>query len=149
MQQLLLERIKHRSPFACVLLVFSCVMTFKISLIYVQGCEKRNHIQIYKHGPKIRSENSNFVILDRQYLSSSCRDLDRQLSIRICPTLMKNSSSLVSWTNLHGFNTRLELLFFEILNTSQIYPITSKVRFVKGLANSNLTYVPNIKSHMS
>ena len=44
----------------------------------------------------------------------------------------------------HGFNTKLELLFFEVLNTSQIYPITSKVRFVKGLANY-IKYVPNKK----
>ena len=43
----------------------------------------------------------------------------------------------------------LETLFLEVLNTSYIYPITSKVRFVKGLANSKLTHVPNIKSHMS
>ena len=43
----------------------------------------------------------------------------------------------------------LETLFLKALNTSQIYPITSKVRFVKGLANSKLTYVPNIKSQMS
>ena len=43
----------------------------------------------------------------------------------------------------------LETLFFEILNTSEIYPITSKVHFVKGLANSKLTYIPNIKSHIS
>ena len=39
----------------------------------------------------------------------------------------------------------LETLFLEAINTSQIYPITSKVHFVKGLANSNLTYVLNIK----
>ena len=38
----------------------------------------------------------------------------------------------------------LETLFLEVLNTSQIYPITSKTRFVKGLANSILTYVPNM-----
>ena len=38
----------------------------------------------------------------------------------------------------------LELLFFEALNTSYIYPITSKVCFVKGLVNSILTYVPNM-----
>ena len=42
----------------------------------------------------------------------------------------------------------LETLFLEALNTSQIYLIISKVCFVKGLANSNLTYVPNIKSHL-
>ena len=53
----------------------------------------------------------------------------------ICQVLMNNTSSLVSWTNLHGFNTKLEFLFLEVLNTSQIYPIISNVRFVKGLSN--------------
>ena len=38
----------------------------------------------------------------------------------------------------------LELLFLETLNTSQTYLITSKVRFVKGLANSTLIYIPNM-----
>ena len=38
----------------------------------------------------------------------------------------------------------LETLFLEVVNTSWIYPITSKVCFVKGLANSTLTYVPNM-----
>jgi len=37
-----------------------------------------------------------------------------------------------------------ELLFLEALNTSWIYPITSKVCFVKGLANFTLTYIPNM-----
>ena len=32
-----------------------------------------------------------------------------------------------------------ETLFLEALTTSSIYLITSKVRFVKGLANSTLT----------
>ena len=38
----------------------------------------------------------------------------------------------------------LETLFLEVLNTFQIYQITSKVRFVKRLVNSSLTYVPNM-----
>ena len=38
----------------------------------------------------------------------------------------------------------LETLFHEVLNTSLIFPITSKVRSVKGLDNSILTYVPNM-----
>ena len=38
----------------------------------------------------------------------------------------------------------LETLFLEALNASQIYQITSKVYFVKGLVNSILTYVPNM-----
>ena len=39
---------------------------------------------------------------------------------------------------------KLETLLLEALNTSYIYQITSKVRFVKGLANSILTYVSNM-----
>ena len=65
MQQLLSERIRHRSPFAYVLLVFSYVMVSKISLIQVQGCEKRNPTQVHKLGPKIRSGNLNSHNLDR------------------------------------------------------------------------------------
>ena len=38
----------------------------------------------------------------------------------------------------------LEALFLEVLNTSYIYQITSKVHFVKGLANFTLTYIPNM-----
>ena len=37
----------------------------------------------------------------------------------------------------------LNNMFFEVLNLSKIYPITSKVHFVKGLANY-IKYVPNI-----
>ena len=37
-----------------------------------------------------------------------------------------------------------ETLFLEVLNTSWIYPITSEVRFVKGLVYSILTYVPSM-----
>jgi len=33
-------------------------------------------------------------------------------------SLMNNTSSLVSWTDLHDFNTKLELLFLEVLNMS-------------------------------
>ena len=38
----------------------------------------------------------------------------------------------------------LEILSLKALNTSLIYPITSKVGFVKGLANSILTYFLNM-----
>ena len=73
MQQLLSKRISHQSLFACVLLVFSYVTASKISLIYVQDCEKRNPTQIHKHGQKIRFGNLNFVILNRY--------LDKQLFV--------------------------------------------------------------------
>jgi len=63
---------------------------------------------------------------------------------------MNNTTSLVSYTDLHDFNTKLELLFLEILNPPYIYLITSKVSFLKGLANlhnmslTSLTYVLTI-----
>ena len=38
---------------------------FKISLIYVESCEKRNPKQIHEHGPKFRFGKSEFVELDR------------------------------------------------------------------------------------
>ena len=65
MQQLLSKRIRHRSFFAYLLLVCSYVTASKISLIQVQGCEKRNPAQIHKPGPKIRSRNLNSCNLDR------------------------------------------------------------------------------------
>ena len=94
---------------------------------------------------EIRSGISNFVILNRfSFCRASTLNLDRKDSVKV---LINSTSSLVSWSDLHDFNTKLEHLFLEILNPSQIYPITSKVRFVKGLANY-IKYVPKI-SHMS
>ena len=109
MQQLLSERIRLRSPFAYVLFVFSSVTAFKISVIQVQGYEKRNPTQIHKHGPKIIFENLN------------SRNLDRQLSVK----------QLIFMALILDLNN----IFLEVLNTSQIYPNTRKMRFVKGLAN--------------
>ena len=40
-------------------------MALKLILIYVWGCEKRNPTQIHMDMREIRSENSDFVILDR------------------------------------------------------------------------------------
>ena len=40
----------------------------------------------------------------------------------------------------------LNNMFLEVLNLSWIYPITSKVHFVKGLANYR-TYDPNSRRH--
>ena len=48
---------------------------------------------------------------------------------------MNNTSLLVSWTDLHGLNTKHEHLFLKVLNIYQIYSIASKVCFVKRLAN--------------
>ena len=76
-------------------------------------------------------KNLNFVILDRI----------KHQWIWIYQALMNNTSSIVSWTDLHGFNTKLELLFLEVLNSSWIYPIISKVRFFKRLANLHNIYL--------
>ena len=76
MQWLLSERIRHRLPFAYVLLVFSYVIASKISLIYVQGCEKRNPTQIHKLWPKIRSGNLNSVTSIDWEVLRRCRALN-------------------------------------------------------------------------
>ena len=75
MQQLLSKRIRHRSPFSYVLLVFSSVTASKISLIYVQGCEKRNPTQTHNHRPKIRSEKLNFIKLGREGVEQVSRNI--------------------------------------------------------------------------
>ena len=134
MQQFLSERIRHRSPFAYVLLVFSHVTASKISLIQIQGYEKRNPTQIHKPGPKIGSGNLNSRNLDRSggveevssfkprkiQLSRSYRGaveetgafsidpLAIEMCRTICPALINSFSSLVSLSNLHDFNTRLK-----------------------------------------
>ena len=166
MQQLLSERIRHRSHFAYVLIVFSYVTASEISLIYIyiyiQSCKKRNPTQIHKHEPKIKYENLNFCnldrYLDRQYLSSLIKPRQIticqaaiELSVRrcraICPALVNSFSSLVSWSNHHVFILDLNNMFLEVLNTSYIYLNTSKVRFIKGLVNYT-KYVLNINYHI-
>ena len=123
-QQLLLEKIRHRSPFAHVFLVFSYVTASKISLLYISRVvRKKKPTHACQHGPKIISKNLNSRnlnrYLNRQYLSSLIKSRQIaiclatvELSVRrcraICPALVNNFSSLVSWSNLHGFNTRLE-----------------------------------------
>ena len=51
--------------FACVLLVFSYVKAFKISLIYVEGCEKRKPKHILTDWMKINFEKLSFINLNR------------------------------------------------------------------------------------
>ena len=96
--------------------------------------------------------------LDRQYFLSLIKPRQIticqaavELSVRrcqaICPSLVNSFSSLVSWSNLHVFILDLNNMLLEVLNTSYIYPNTSKVRFVKGLANYT-KYVLNINYHI-
>ena len=114
-QQLLSKRIRHRSPFAYVLLVFSYVLASKISLIYGQGCKKRNPTQIHKHEPKIRFGNLNFVILDRQL--DTCGQISRQL-------LDRQLSIEVMGIQIFRFDFRLMLMYLcrvSFLTTLDIY----------------------------
>ena len=83
------------------------IVTFKISLKYIQGCEKRNPTHTCQLGPKIRFENSDFVDLDRfNFCRVSFLNLDGYCFYRgICRDLMNKFSSLIYWSNLHDFNT--------------------------------------------
>ena len=63
------------------------------------------------HEPKFRSENSEFISLDRFTI---CRAMCRALTLNLdrkafyhasCRAIMNNFSLLISWTNLHDFNT--------------------------------------------
>ena len=73
-----------------------------------------NNEDLEAHRPKFRSKNSKFISLDRFTI---CRAMCRALTLNLdrkafchasCQALMNNFSSLVSYTNLHGFNTWLE-----------------------------------------
>ena len=104
MQQLLTKRIRHQVTFC---MCSPCIIAFKISLIYVQGCEKRSPTYTCQLRPKIKFGNSDFVDLDRfNFYRASFLNLDRYCFCRgICQVLMNSFSSLVPWSNLHGFNT--------------------------------------------
>ena len=66
--------------------LYLCAMAFKISLVYVQSCEKKNPKQIMQHGPNFRSGNFEIIILDK---SSLCRASHLVLIVAICRVLMK------------------------------------------------------------
>ena len=112
----------------------------KIIILYVQGCEKRKLKHIITDQSQNRTRILFFIKLDR-YLSveqlsshgwnSFLSSMDSQLS-----------SQLLNFNEQHFFNLSLgqtcmssildlETQFLEVLKTSQIYPNTSKVRFVK------------------
>ena len=63
---------------------------------------------------KFEFHNSRWIQLSSRAVENHILNLDRY----ICQTLMNNTSSLNSWTDLHGLNIRLELLFLEVLNSS-------------------------------
>ena len=70
---------------------------FSIDPPTIERCQNCDNIQL--------KSSINSLAVER------CREVV-ELSVRrcqaICPTLMNNFSSLVSWFNLHGFNTKLE-----------------------------------------
>ena len=104
------------------------MMAFKIKLIYVQGCEKRNPKQVHQYGPNFRSRNFDIVILDS---TSICIELHLILD--------SNYLSSFKTTFLHLF---LRSIFMSLILPLDMYQtqlrstqFTSKVRFVKRLAN--------------
>ena len=69
--------------------------------------KKKNPTHICQLEPKIKSRNSNFIDLDRfNFCRVSFLNLDRYCFYRgICRVLINSFSSLVSWSNIHDFNT--------------------------------------------
>ena len=57
---------------------------FKIILIYMSRVVRKETLQIFQLGPKIRSKNSDFVSLNRFSLyQASTINLDRKDSVKI------------------------------------------------------------------
>ena len=112
----------------------------KIILIYVQSCEKRKLKHIIMDWMKNSPKKMSFINLNR-YLSVellSSHWIQTTLSLDRCQLSSFNEqhfSHLILGQTCMVLTLELETLFLETLNTSQIYPNTSKVRFVKGLAN--------------
>ena len=119
----------------------STLTALKIILLYVQGCEKRKPKYIITDQNQNRTKNLFF-------------HKSRQMPIYRAAVKPRDWNSFLSSIDdqLSSFNDRhffslflgqtrmvltleLETLFLEALNTSQIYPITSEIHFVKGLAN--------------
>ena len=68
----------------------------------------------------------NFIILDKySFCRASTLNLARYSFCRgFYRALMNNTSSFVSWTNLHGINTWLEQHVSWSLKPSKIYPVS-------------------------
>ena len=79
----------------------------KIILIYVYDCEKRNPTQILKDMRVIRSEKSNFVILDRYNLCRASVELQHETSIE------RILSSYLSRFNVEVNKSSTEVIFIE------------------------------------
>ena len=140
-----------RSQFAlnklCSTLVqlVNTLTALKIIILYVQGCEKRKPKHIITDWSQNRTENLFFINLDRYPIcrdtveprgwNSSSSSIDGQLSSKLLNFNDKHFSDLNLGQICMASTLDLETKFLEILNTSQIYPNTSKVHFFKGLAN--------------
>ena len=117
----------------------------KIIILYVQGCEKRKPKHIITDQSKNRTENLFFINLNRYLIcrdaveprgqNSSSSQIDSQLSSQLLSFNDRHFSDLNLGQICMTSTLDLETKFLEVLNTSQIYPNTIKVHFVKGLAN--------------
>ena len=97
------------------------VTALKIILIYVQGCEKRKLKHVYTDWMKIRTENLIFLNLDRQGIYRVA------VKYRAKATFLQLFLSQI----FMALTLDLNNIFLKVLNPSQIYPIKSKVHFVK------------------
>ena len=118
----------HREDKALGLCIRSMTV-FKISLIYVQGCEKRNSKQIHQHGSKFKFGISEFVKLHRSSQCQAC-----SINLDKC-----HLSSFSKTTFLHLF---LGSIFISLIQPLVMYQtqlrstqITSQMHFDKRLAN--------------
>ena len=117
-------------------------------------CKKRKPKHIIMDQSQNKIESLFFINLDRclsvEVLSSSCQaaGLEQLLKLNRCqlPSFNDRHFSDLNLGQICMVSTLdLETKFFEVLNTSQIYPNTSKVHFVKGFSQlyKIVTYVPN------
>ena len=117
----------------------------KIVLLYVQGCEKRKLKRTIMDQSQNRIEilffiNLNIYPICRAFVKPRASialqvSIDSQLSSQLSSFNEQHFLHLNLGQTCMALLLDLETWFLEILTTSQIYPITSKVRFVKKLAN--------------
>ena len=105
--------------FSKLVQLVNTLTALKIILLYVQGQKKRKPKHIKLDQSQNRTRILFFIKLDRQLSVEVLSRFNEQhfFSLNLGQTCMSST---------------LETQFLEVLNTSQIYPNTSKVRFVKG-----------------
>ena len=127
--------------FSTLMQLVSPLTALKIIILYVQGSEKRKPKYAITNQSQNKSKILFFINLDRFLIcqatvepwgqNSSSSSIDGQLS----SFNDRHFSNLNLGQTYMASTLDLETKFLEVLKTSQFYPNTSKVRFVKGLAS--------------